>query len=164
MFDFKATRVQVPESSIMQVQHQMVNTAFTIQKEVPTTSNSKLVPLIKIATLEHAYPIIRKLFTKSIPNVPLAGRLAYFIAAWEKTTQDQEMLTIVKRCEIPFVSLPFQKKIPNLTKISKEQFSLVEQEVLEMLEKRAIQKVVPTQGQFLSNLFLVKKRMDGTTQ
>ena len=84
MFDFKTTRVQVPESYIMQVQHQMVNTSFTMQKEVPVTSNSELVPLIKIATLEHVHPIIRKLFTKSIPNVPLAGRLAHFIAAWEK--------------------------------------------------------------------------------
>ena len=71
MFDFKTTRVQVPESSIMQVQHQMVNTAFTIQKEVPVTSNSEQVPLMKITTLEHVYPIIRKLFTKGIPNVPL---------------------------------------------------------------------------------------------
>ena len=30
MFDFKTTRVQVPESSNMQVQHQMVGTSFTI--------------------------------------------------------------------------------------------------------------------------------------
>ena len=34
--------------------------------------------------------------------------------------------------------------------MSKEQFLLVEQEVLEMLEKGAIQKVVPTEGQFPS--------------
>ena len=59
----------------------MVNTSFTIQKEVPVTSNSELVPLIKITTLEHVHPIIRKLFIKSIPNVPVAGRLAYFIVA-----------------------------------------------------------------------------------
>ena len=49
-------------------------------------------------------------------------------------------IIIVKGYEIPFVSLSFQKKIPNLTKMSKEQFSLVEQELLEMLEKGAIQK------------------------
>ena len=164
MFDFKTTRVQVPERSIIQVQHQIVNTSFTIQKEVPVTSNSELVPLIKIATLEHAHPTIRKLFTKSIPNVPLAGGLAYFIAAWEKVTQDQEILSIVKWYEILFVSLSFQEEIPNLTKMLKEPFSFVEQEVLEMLEKGAIQKVVPTQGQFLSNLFLVEKRMEGTAQ
>ena len=31
----------------------MVYTSFAIQKEVPVSSNSDLVPLIKIATLEH---------------------------------------------------------------------------------------------------------------
>ena len=45
--------------------------------------------------------------------------------------------------------------------MSKEQFSLAEQEVLEILEKGAIQKVVPIQGQFLSNLFLVEKTDGG---
>ena len=52
---------------------------FFYNWKVPVTSNLELVPLIKIATLEHVHPVIRKLFTKSIPNVPLAGRLAYFI-------------------------------------------------------------------------------------
>ena len=125
------------------------------------TSNSELVPLIKIAAPEHVHSVIRKLFTKSIPNVPLAGRLVYFIAAWEKITQGQEILPIAKGYEILFVSLPFQKKIPNLTKMSKEQFLLVEQEVLEMFEKGAIQKVVPTRRQFLSNFFLVEKKDGG---
>ena len=32
MFNFKTTQVQVPASSIVQVQHQMENTFFTIQK------------------------------------------------------------------------------------------------------------------------------------
>lgn len=39
-----------------------------------------------------------------------------------------------------------------------EQFSLVEQKVLEMLEEGAIQKVVPIQGKFLSNFFLTEKK------
>ena len=45
--------------------------------------------------------------------------------------------------------------------MSKEQFLLVEREVLEMLEKGAIQKVIPTQGKFLSNLFLIEKKDRG---
>ena len=138
MFDFKkithATARKFPHAGSAS----MVNTSFTIQKEVPVTSNADLVPPIKIVTLEHVHLIIRELFKKSIPNLPLAGRLAYFIAAWEKVTQDQEILSIPKGYEISFVSLPFQEKIPNSTKMSKEQFSLVEQKVLEMLEKKAI--------------------------
>ena len=130
----------------------MVNTSFITQKEVPVTRNSELVPLIKIATLEHVHPVIRKLFTKSISNVPLAVSLAYLIAAWEKITRDQEILSIAKYRK---------KKIPNLTKMSKEQFSLVKHEILERLEKGPIQKLVPKQGQFLSNLFLVEKENGG---
>ena len=45
--------------------------------------------------------------------------------------------------------------------MSIEQFSLVEQVVLKMLEKGVIQKVVLTQGQLLSNLFLVEKKDRG---
>ena len=81
------------------------------------------------------------------------------MAAWEKITQDEDILSVPKGYEIPFVSLPFQEKIPNLTKISKQQFLLVEQEVLEMLEKEAIQKVVAKQ--FLNNLFFVEKQDGG---
>ena len=97
----------------------MVNTSFTIQKQVPVISNSDLVPLRKIATLEHVYPTIRKLFTKSIPNVPL---LANFITVWGKITLDQENLSIVKRHEIKFASLQFKEKTLMLTKMSKNIF------------------------------------------
>ena len=55
IFDFKTRRVQVPGSSIMQVQHQTVNTFFTIEKEVPVIGNSERVPLIKNATLVHVH-------------------------------------------------------------------------------------------------------------
>ena len=46
--------------------------------------------------------------------------------------------------------------------MSKEQFSLVEQKVLEMLEERAIQKVVPIQGKPVSDNFL-KSQQNGTS-
>ena len=45
-------------------------------KEVPFTNNSKQVPLASI-TLIH--PVVRKLFTEEIPNVPLVGRLSQFV-------------------------------------------------------------------------------------
>lgn len=81
--------MQVPESCIMQVQHQMPNTSSTIQKGIPVTSYSELVPIIKTAALEHVHLIIRKSFTKNIPNVLLAGRLPSLITAWGKITQGQ---------------------------------------------------------------------------
>ena len=48
-----------------------------------------------------------------------------------------------------------------MTEMSKKQIPLVEEEVFEMLEKGVIQKVVPNQGKFLSNLFLVGRRDGG---
>ena len=56
--NFKTTRVQVLESYIMQVQHQMGNTSFEIQKDVPVTSSLEQFALIKIATLGHVHPTI----------------------------------------------------------------------------------------------------------
>ena len=46
------------ESFIMQVQHQMGNTSFEIQKDVPVTSSLEQFALIKIATLGHVHPTI----------------------------------------------------------------------------------------------------------
>ena len=56
--NFKTTRVQVLENFIMQVQHQMGNTSFEIQKDVPVTSSLEQFALIKIATLGHVHPTI----------------------------------------------------------------------------------------------------------
>ena len=116
MSDLKITRVQVPENSPMQVQHQMVNTYFTIQKEVLVTSNSEQVRLIRIAYFDHARSFIRKLFTKNISNVPLAGRLAYFIAACEKNTQDQENIIYCKIVRNPVCKSPISGENTKLDK------------------------------------------------
>ena len=81
------------QSSIMQVQHQTVNPSFTIQKEVPVTSNSEMVPLIKEdcnsrACASNNKKIVDRNHSKC---TPVGGRLPYFITAWEKITQDQEI-------------------------------------------------------------------------
>lgn len=56
----------------------------TVQNEDPVTSNLKLAPVIKIATPEHLHPIIRNLFTKCIPNVPLVIKLPHYTKTREK--------------------------------------------------------------------------------
>ena len=63
-------------NSDMEVQQHKVNTSLENLKEVPFTNNSKQVPLA-LMTLIH--PVVRKLFTKEIPNVPLAGKLSHFV-------------------------------------------------------------------------------------
>ena len=105
-----------------------------------------------------AHPLIKRLLLlKSIPDVPLAGRLKRFVGAWMKKAQDPKILDIVKGYKIPFHSKPFQSKIPSQPIVSREVEELVKVEVNEMLKKRAIRKVQPSNGEFVSNLFLVKK-------
>ena len=49
------------------------------------------------------HPLIKRLFlSKSIPDVPLAGRLKHFIGAWMRITQDPKILDTVKGYKIPF--------------------------------------------------------------
>ena len=76
----------------------------------------------------------------------------------EKNTRDQEILSIVKGFQIPFTNLPVQEKPPNTIKMSDQQSLLVDQEISELLEKGAIQKVETAQEEFLSNHFLVGKK------
>ena len=95
--------------------------------------------------------------SKSIPDVPLAGRLKLFVGAWMKITQDPKILDIAKGYKIPFHSKSFQSKIPSQPIASQEEEELVKLGVKEMLKKRTIRKVQPSKGEFVSNLFLVKK-------
>ena len=58
----------------MEVQQHMVNIS---------SENPKVVPKSKI------HPVVKKLFTEEILNVPLAGRLPQFMKQWEKIMCNQ---------------------------------------------------------------------------
>ena len=75
-----------------------------------------------------------------------------------RITQNPKILDIVKGYKIPFHSTPFQSKIPSQPNVSRGGEELVKPEVKEMLKKAAIRKVQPSQGEFVSNLFLLKKK------
>ena len=99
-------------------------------------------------------------------NVPLGGSISHFVQSWEKLTKDQEILKIVKGYNIPLLRIPVQEKTPLNTPLKENQKFLAEKEIKEMLEKRVIKKVSQhkdqyAQNQFLSNLFLVRKK-DGS--
>ena len=67
----------------------------------------------------------------------LAGRLAHFRKNWEKLTQDQEILS---GYVISFLKLPVQRTIPKQVATSKTQELLIDQEIMEMLDKETIKK------------------------
>ena len=49
---------------------------FKNLKEVPFTNNSKLLPMTSVTFI---HPVVRKLFTEEIPNLPLARGLSQFV-------------------------------------------------------------------------------------
>ena len=97
-------------------------------------------------SLNKVHPTILKLFPRELLNVPLTGRLKYFQTNWEILTQDDNILSIVKRYKIPFLEEPYQKRCHSTTHMSKDQSKLINLEIMEMLKKGAIQHVNPTEG------------------
>ena len=119
----------------------------------------KFPELIPEESLTNVPPLVKRLFTGKIPNLQLAGRLAHFSKNWEKLTQDQEILSVVKGYVIPFLKISVKRTIPKEVATSKTQELLIDQEITKMLDKGAISKVEHQfPGQFLSNILLVKKK------
>lgn len=57
-----------------------------------------------------------------------------------------------------FESKPFQRKVPTPINFNKEQFEIIENEVLDLLSKKAIRVSNYESGQFLFQTFLLFKR------
>ena len=112
--------------------------------------------------LENVHPFIKRLFSaKEVPNVPIAGRLKHFSKALKKLTRDQSILDLVDGYKIPFQRKPFQTKAPFQLVASREQQKLMGKEVKEMLKKGATRQASTVKGEFLRNLFLIKKKDGG---
>ena len=153
-----ATEATTVEEEIMESQ---VRLCF--QKETAALCNiPKLPELMDLGILTQVHQSVLQMFKHhSIPQVPLAGRLKYFLPAWKVLTQDRQMLSIVSGFEIPFTSEPVQIKEPVPIRLRLDQEKLIDVEVQEMLQKGAISKVLPVKGQYLSNVFLVPKKDGG---
>ena len=94
-------------------------------------------------------------------TLPLAGRLQHFLNNWKLLTQDQFILKMIEGVLIPFVEPPRQEKAPSQTFHNHLEGPVIEQEIAEMLQKGAIQVVSPLKGEFISTVFLVKKKVGG---
>ena len=134
-------------------------------KASPTQLFLNTSPVIPNVELVNVHPLIKRLFSKEMltkaVNIPPAGRISHFLVNWQKLTLNQDILSVVKGYKIPFIKIPFQRKIPNFTKMNKKQIALVDLELKEMLKKGAIMRTQLAQGEFLSSLFLVGKKDGG---
>ena len=85
-------------------------------------------------------------------DIPPSEEISNFLVNWQKLTLNQ------KGYSLPFIKIPFQQKLPNVTRMNQEQIALVDLELKEMLKKGAIKRTQPIQGVFMSNLFLEGKK------
>ena len=77
------------------------------------TFNMFFPPIIPIEDLRNVHPWVKNLFSaRKVPNLPLAGKLKYFLGAWEILIKDPEILEIVKGFNIPFLKNPTQERVP----------------------------------------------------
>nr|CAH7749579.1 unnamed protein product [Callosobruchus chinensis] len=91
----------------------------------------------------------------------IAGRLRNFSPRWKKVTNSKQIFSWLKGYKIPFFSEPFQVVVPKEPKWSDKERKLISDEVAHLIQKGAISKVNPINGQFVSNTFTTPKR-DGS--
>ena len=97
-------------------------------------------------------------------NLPVGGRISEYIEGWKKITSDKWVLSVIQEgLKLSFHSIPKQEGI-KITKFgSLKQNEVVMNEILELLQKRAIEKVPFSQiGEgFYSTFFMVPKKDGG---
>lgn len=94
-------------------------------------------------------------------NIIIAGRLKYFASTWETITSDAWILDCISHCHIDFTEIPFQAVIPQPIRFSESESLIVEESVKTLLDKGAIKRAHPGNGEFVSNIFLRPKK-DGS--
>lgn len=95
----------------------------------------------------------------------MGGRLRYFLHNWEQITQDPWVLQVVSGCPLSFTKSP-PLQAPGSAQaphpLAEDQMRVMEEEVLNLLEKKAIREVSPERALgFYSNVFTVPKKDGG---
>ena len=87
--------------------------------------------------------------------------MKHLVKNWQRLTNDPMIPDIVNGYEIPFILSPRQSRLPYLCQLPKKASDLVNQEVQDTLRKDVIVFTDSKEDQFLSSLFLVKKKDGG---
>ena len=92
------------------------------------------------------------------PDIPVGGRLAYFVEQWEELTDNKWVLSIVRNgFKIAFKSIPPLSVVP--ISLSQSSSPLLQEEIVELLKKWAVERVQnPGTPGFYSRMFLVPKK------
>jgi len=86
-----------------------------------------------------------------------AGRLKYFLKAWERITDNQNILNAIVGYKIPFISEPQQSQWPAQIQFNEEENNYIKDKIAELLANGVIRTTDATEVKFMSNIFLVPK-------
>ena len=87
-----------------------------------------------------------------------AGSLRHAIKMWQRITTDQFILQTIQGYRLEFFAVPQQVVAPVTVVKGLTQQNVMQEEIEKLLLKGAIQLVSPSNGQFVSRLFLVPKK------
>ncbi|MCG7876485.1 MAG: reverse transcriptase domain-containing protein [Candidatus Thiodiazotropha endolucinida] len=99
-------------------------------------------------------------FYQQRPQIPVGGRLRFFLANWKKITDDQWVLSVIEEgYKLEFVQKPPQSGIRE-TSVPRKNLDILNAEVAELLRKDAIEPVPMNEKEhgFYSTFFLVPKK------
>ena len=94
------------------------------------------------------------------PQIPVGGRLRFFLENWKKITDDQWVLSLIEEgYKLEFIQIPPQSGMKE-TIVPRKNLDILNAEVAELLRKDAIEKVPPNERGcgFYSTFFLVPKK------
>jgi hypothetical protein len=93
----------------------------------------------------------------------VGGRVLHFAKMWETVTDDRWVLDSVSNgVKLDFVETPNQTKLPRPITMSKEMASVCDQEVKDLLEKKAIVEISNSgEDGFVCSLFVIPKKSGG---
>ena len=144
-------------------QPDMLKDLDTPTGQSPVGAETQIIQLTVIELLESGdiHPAVLSLGLKNLVPSYIGGRLHLGLENWRKLTQDQTVLQTVQGLRIPFTNIPVQDREPHQYPLSEKDSTLVDAEIVSMIEKGAISTVHPQKRQYVSPLFLVPKK-DGT--
>jgi len=120
------------------------------------------IPLLtQVVAQKHHLEVLIGQMNLTINSPVLAGRLAQFITNWEKITQDGWVLQAIKGYQLELVQPPWQLRPMPAINCSVEESKMISTEIGELMSKGAVVETTPSQGSFVSQIFLVEKKEGG---
>ena len=116
----------------------IIHVVKTTTEKIPSKKRKISFDLFRSTPGEEQISIAASALSRQTKQqVPLTGRLPYFIENWQNITQDSAILDIVQGFQIQFQSFPVEKTLP---RPSLQNCKLVNEEI-ETLHKGAIKRV-----------------------